>query len=82
MMERRKTTQTIGIHNCDMSDFYNNINLLRSLDKNKLSDLKCLDDLNKVIKIVIKIKMIILRIFKLMSKLKMIKIFLKLKIIY
>ena len=45
-----KNTQTIGIHNCDMSDFYNNINLLRSLDKNKLSDLKCLDDLNKVIK--------------------------------
>ena len=33
-----------------MLDFYNNINLLRSLDKNKLSDLKCLDDLNKVIK--------------------------------
>jgi len=45
-----KNTQTIGIHNCDMSDFYNNINLLRSLDKNKLSDLKGLNDLNKVIK--------------------------------
>ena len=44
-----KNTQKIGIHNCNMSDFYNNINFLISLDKNKLSDLKGLNDLNKVI---------------------------------
>jgi len=45
-----KNTEAIWIHNCNISDSYYNINLLRSLDKNKLSDLKCLDDLNKVIK--------------------------------
>ena len=39
----------IGIHPCEISDFYNNRNLIKSIEKN-LSSLMCLDDLSRVIK--------------------------------
>ena len=45
-----KTNSTIGIHNCNESDFYYDYNIIKVLDKNKLNKLKCLNDLNKVIK--------------------------------
>ena len=47
---RNKNSTKIGIHNCDESDFNNDINLINSLDKIKFKNLICLDDLNKVIK--------------------------------
>ena len=45
-----KNTNIIETHNCDISDFYYNKNLIKSLDKNKLDNLVCLNDLNKIIK--------------------------------
>ena len=45
-----KDTKSIGIHNCTNADFYNDKNLINSLDKNKFGELKCFDDLNQVIK--------------------------------
>ena len=45
-----KNSSTIGIHNCTSTDFYNDKNILNSIDKNKLNNLMCLNDLNKVIK--------------------------------
>lgn len=45
-----KNTSIIGIHNCEESDFYYNYNLMKVLDENKLNKLKCLNDLNKVVK--------------------------------
>ena len=45
-----KNTSVINIHYCNSSDFYNDRNILYSLDKNKLNNLMCLNDLNKVIK--------------------------------
>ena len=47
---QNKNSSTIDIHNCEESDFYYNSNILRTLDKNKLNKLKCLNDLNRVIK--------------------------------
>ena len=47
---KNKNSTKIGIHNCFASDFYNDKNLINSLEKNKYRNLICLDDLNKVIK--------------------------------
>ena len=45
-----KNSIKIGTHKCNESDFYNDNNIINSLEKNKLRNLICLDDLNKVIK--------------------------------
>ena len=45
-----KTDIPIGIHNCNNADFYDDENIIQSLSKGKLSNLKCLDDLGLVIK--------------------------------
>ena len=46
----KKTDIPIGIHQCNNTDFYDDKNLIKSLSKGKISDLKCLDDLNQPIK--------------------------------
>ena len=45
-----KTTISVGLHTCNISDFYNDINLIKSLDKEKMDKLKCLNNLTNVIK--------------------------------
>ena len=45
-----KTTISVGLHTCNISDFNNDINLTKSLNKEKMNKLKCLDNLNHVIK--------------------------------
>ena len=47
---QNKNSSTIDIHNCEEYDFYNNNNILKNLEKDKLNKLICLNDLNKVIK--------------------------------
>ena len=40
----------IGIHDCTSEDFYNDLNLINSLDNEGFNKLICLDDINKEIK--------------------------------
>jgi len=47
---QNKNSTKIGTHNCIDSDFYNDKDIINSLEKNQLRNLICLDDLNKVIK--------------------------------
>ena len=47
---QNKNSLTIDIHDCTEFDFYYNNNILKDLEKNKINKLKCLNDLNKVVK--------------------------------
>ena len=41
---------SIPVHNCNNSDFYNDENLINSINNDTFNKLKCFDDLDKVIK--------------------------------
>ena len=41
---------SIPVHNCNNSDFYNDENLINSINKDTFNKLKCFDNLDKVIK--------------------------------
>ena len=48
--EGGKQNQTTFIHNCTDSDFYNDKSLLDSIDNETFNEMKCFDDLDKVVK--------------------------------
>ena len=45
-----KKNLAINIHNCNISDFYDDENLIKSISKNRMNELKCLDNLDQIIK--------------------------------
>ena len=45
-----KKILAINIHNCNISDFYDDENLIKSISKNRMNELKCLDNLDQIIK--------------------------------
>ena len=44
-----KDNDTINLHNCNETDFYNDENLINSIDNDKFKNLKCFDNLSNVI---------------------------------
>ena len=47
---KKKMEESINIHNCTYSDFYNDMSIINSISKENFDNLKCLNDINKVIK--------------------------------
>ena len=45
-----KKNLAINIHNCNISDFYDDENLIKSISQNRMNELKCLDNLDQIIK--------------------------------
>ena len=47
---KNKTEDEIDFHKCNQSDFYSDVSMFQTLNRDILDNLKCLNDLNKVIK--------------------------------
>jgi len=47
---KNKMEENINIHNCTYSDFYNDISIINSISQENFNKLKCLNNIDKVIK--------------------------------